>query len=228
MTTERGLRARKKAQQREHIADTAAALFGRRGFDAVSMVDVARASDVSEQTVYNYFPTKPDLVLDRADEYREVYAHAVRERSDTQSPADALRPLLTFAVDLYVEGDPDLARGEFPALCVESGGLRRFALELREQQGERLAEVLSQTNPSIPGIVARAHAAGLISVVQSVTDTIGQAIIDGRPRLDAAARMRQDAAVALDHLDQTFRSAFTVDRPASRGPGNVLRTPDAQ
>ncbi|BDZ47804.1 TetR family transcriptional regulator [Frondihabitans sucicola] len=205
MTKVQGLRERKKAQQRELIADTAAALFGERGFDAVSMADVARASNVSDQTVYNYFPTKPDLVLDRADDYRERYARAVRERSDDQSPAEALGPLVSIDVDIYLGEDPALAKGEFPALCLQSAGLRRFALELREQQGEELADALAETDPGIPGIVARVHAAALVSVIQSVTDAIGRAVIDGSPAREAAPRMTHDSAIALGHLDRAFR-----------------------
>jgi AcrR family transcriptional regulator len=210
MASAPGLRERKKARQRELIADTAAALFGERGFDDVSMIDVARAADVSEQTIYNYFPTKQNLVLDRADEYRELYARAVLDRSDHESPADALRPLVAFAIDLYLEEDLALARGEFPALSVQSGGLRRFALELRDQQGERVAKALSETDPGIPGIVARAHAAALISVIQSVTDAIGLAVIDGKPHEAAAAQMRNDSTIALDHLDRAFRITLTT------------------
>jgi AcrR family transcriptional regulator len=207
--TKLGLRERKKLQQREHIADTAAALFAERGYDSVSMSDVARAADVSDQTIYNYFPTKPDLVLDRADEYRNLYAQAVRERAPDQSPADALRPLLVFAIDLYAEESPHLALGEFPALCLQSGTLRRFALELREQQTERLAAALRETDPHISGIIARAHAAALISVVQTITDATGQAIIDHVAPDEVVSRMKKEAADALDHLAQVFLTCLT-------------------
>ena len=60
-----GLRERKKRVLREQMSDTATRLFLERGFDAVRVADVARACDVSEKTVYNHFPTKEALVLDR-------------------------------------------------------------------------------------------------------------------------------------------------------------------
>jgi len=210
MDSQQGLRERKKAQQREHIADTAAALFAERGFDAVSMADVARAADVSDQTVYNYFPSKPDLVLDRADEYRGLYGRAVLNRSRDQSPADAIRPLLMSAIDFYLGEDPRLARGEFPALCLQSGTLRRFALELREEQAQHLTVALLETDGATHTTVAQSHAAALISVVQSITDATGRAVIDASPRQETAARMRDDAGAALLHLDQVFRAILAT------------------
>src|SRR5262245_1292660 len=54
-----GLRDRKKQQTRQLIFETAARLFAARGFDVVTVAEVARAADVSEMTVFNYFPTRP-------------------------------------------------------------------------------------------------------------------------------------------------------------------------
>jgi AcrR family transcriptional regulator len=62
-----GLRERKKRLMRQRLGDTATAMFLARGFDAVRVTEVAAACEVSEKTVYNYFPTKESLVLDRWD-----------------------------------------------------------------------------------------------------------------------------------------------------------------
>jgi AcrR family transcriptional regulator len=62
-----GLRERKKRLMRQRLTDTATAMFIERGFDAVRVSDVAEACGVSEKTVFNYFPTKESLVLDRLD-----------------------------------------------------------------------------------------------------------------------------------------------------------------
>jgi AcrR family transcriptional regulator len=66
-TAAEGLRERKKRLMREQLADTAARMFVQRGFDAVRVADVAEACGVSEKTVFNYFPTKEALVLDRLE-----------------------------------------------------------------------------------------------------------------------------------------------------------------
>jgi AcrR family transcriptional regulator len=216
MTQERSLRDRKKAQARERIADVAAGLFAERGYDAVSIVDVARAADVSDQTVYNYFPAKPDLVLDRVEEFLGLYRRAVVGRPDGTSPADALRPLVVEDIDRYSHEDPRLARGEFPALCRKSGVLRRFALEMREQQVDTISAAILETSPSIPAIVARAHAAALVSVIQSITDAIGAHILDASHPGAAAAAMLRAAHLAFDDLDRTFLRVTTTTSTGTR------------
>ena len=62
-----GLRERKKRQMRQQLSDTATEMFMERGFDAVRVSEIAAACGVSEKTVFNYFPTKESLLLDRWD-----------------------------------------------------------------------------------------------------------------------------------------------------------------
>lgn len=205
MSRERGLRERKKAQTRERIADVAAGLFAERGYEAVSITDVARAAEVSDQTVYNYFPSKHDLVLDRVEEFLDRYRRVVLEREASTSPAGALRPLVEEDIDRYREADPGLARGEFPAQCVESPVLRRFALEFRERQVDVIAAAITGTCPELEPLVARAHSAALTCVIQTITDRIGASILAGGPSATEEAEMRRAAAVAFDDLDRTFR-----------------------
>jgi len=66
---EPGLRARKKAQTRDLIAETARRLFEERGFDAVTVAEVARKAEVAEKTVFNYFPAKEDLFYSRLEQF---------------------------------------------------------------------------------------------------------------------------------------------------------------
>lgn len=82
-----GLRERKKRLMRQRISDTATMLFLERGFDAVKVADVAAACDVSEKTVYNYFPTKESLLFDRTDHVAALIGEALADRRDGRSLA---------------------------------------------------------------------------------------------------------------------------------------------
>jgi AcrR family transcriptional regulator len=62
-----GLREREKRLMRQHLSDTATQMFMERGFDAVRVSEIAAACGVSEKTVFNYFPTKESLILDRLE-----------------------------------------------------------------------------------------------------------------------------------------------------------------
>ncbi len=203
----RGLRERKKVEQRQRIADVAAALFAERGYDAVSISDVAEAAHTSYQTVYNYFPARPDLALDRAAAVREQYGRLVRQRAENTSPASALRPMLQLEIDRFRWCDPDVARGQHPALCVRSLVFRGFALLSRERDAETIAEVIVETCPAIHPLVARVHAAALVAVVQAVIDGVGRKVLVDDDSDAAAEEMEQDACAALDDLDRQFMAA---------------------
>jgi AcrR family transcriptional regulator len=73
-----GLRERKKARTRRLIADSAARLFAEHGYENVAVSDVARDAEVAEQTVYNYFPTKEQLVTDRDEQIQERLTELIR------------------------------------------------------------------------------------------------------------------------------------------------------
>jgi AcrR family transcriptional regulator len=90
-----GLRASKKARTRRAISDIATRLFIERGFDTVSVAEVAAAADVSVKTVFNYFGSKEDLFFDRAEEVIAGLERAVDEREPGIGPLGALRRLLT-------------------------------------------------------------------------------------------------------------------------------------
>jgi AcrR family transcriptional regulator len=85
-----GLRERKKRQTRQYISDVATGLFVERGFDAVTVAEVAEAADVSVNTVYNYFPAKEDLFLDRSAGMVDRLSRWVRGRHRGESAAVAV------------------------------------------------------------------------------------------------------------------------------------------
>src|SRR4051812_20849926 len=89
------LRESKKRETRQRISNVATELFFARGFDAVTVDEIAVAANVSKMTVFNYFARKEDLMLDREDDLKLVFVReALRDRPRGQSPGDALRRLV--------------------------------------------------------------------------------------------------------------------------------------
>jgi AcrR family transcriptional regulator len=86
-----GLRERKKEQTRRTIADAARRLFAERGFEGVTVAEVAREADVSEGTVFNYFPTKEDLFYSGMESFEAALVEAVRARPAGESVLAAFR-----------------------------------------------------------------------------------------------------------------------------------------
>lgn len=192
-----GLRERKKRETRDRLADVAARLFAEHGYDDVSMSDVARAAGVSDQTVYNYFPTKSDLVFDRADEVLETIRDAVAQRG-AQSTADVVLTVVSGDIARYVENDPVLARGEFPAQCRLSALLRRRALEFYDDVTTAVAAELAGTGPN--AMSERAYAAALVVVVQQTTAGIGDAVLAGADREATRDELTAAATATLKRL----------------------------
>ncbi|WP_406143595.1 TetR family transcriptional regulator [Streptomyces anulatus] len=86
-----GLRERKKRLTYQAVSDAAIAMFLERGFDKVSVAEVAAAADISKPTLFRYFPAKEDLVLHRFADHEDESARVVAERPPGEGPLDALR-----------------------------------------------------------------------------------------------------------------------------------------
>ena len=103
MSTPPDRRTRKRLATRQIISDTATRLFLERGFDAVTVDDIATAADVGRMTVFNHFPRKEDMFFDRDEEGRESLREALRQRDPHVTPIETLRLL---AHRLVAEGSP--------------------------------------------------------------------------------------------------------------------------
>jgi AcrR family transcriptional regulator len=113
MTEPVGLRERKKARTRETIAATAIRMFLAAGFDEVSITDIAQAAEVSRRTLFAYFPTKEDLVLQRFADHEDEAARIVRARRPDQPPLEALRGAL---LDSLRRRDPNTGINDNPEI----------------------------------------------------------------------------------------------------------------
>ncbi|GAA3385833.1 TetR/AcrR family transcriptional regulator [Cryptosporangium minutisporangium] len=177
------LRERKKAQTRLLIADIAMGLFAERGFDRVTVAEVARAADVSVNTVFNYFPTKEDLFFDRQAEVEDLLAAIVRNRRPGESAVGALRRAMVEGVasDDWTTGIWDGAV-DFFRLVDAAPSLRSRERELGERSLAALARTLAAETDAGPDDPLPLVVAGL--VVGSREAVVGEArrrLLDGEP-----------------------------------------------
>jgi AcrR family transcriptional regulator len=193
-----GLRARRKRENRELIAATAALLFADRGYENVAVIDVARAAELSEQTVYNHFPTKEHLVLDRDEELRDRLVERIRSRAPGTSPAAAIRTDALAWVDAMATMSRDEVRGGLGYLAVNSPAVRRLSLAMTDRHADAIATALADTFPQ-PAI-AKLHAIALAWVFQTITDETGRRAHRGHAPARIARELRPVITRMLDEL----------------------------
>ncbi|MFD3420370.1 TetR/AcrR family transcriptional regulator [Streptomyces decoyicus] len=184
------LRERKKLRTRQRISGEATLLFIRRGFDNVTVAEVARAAEVSTMTVFNYFPRKEDLFLDRIPEGRELLTRAVRERGADESPLAALRRL---TLGLLAERHPLGGVGEgfehFWRTVLDSPALRARGREAVEEMEDVLAVLLGEavgSDAGRPGRDVRLAAALIIAGIRAAFAGAAARQLGGDP-VDAVA-----------------------------------------
>jgi AcrR family transcriptional regulator len=197
-----GLRERKKQQTRQLIADAAAALFGERGYEHVSVSDVAKAAEVSEQTIYNYFPAKERLVLDRDDELRDRLTHLIRSRPPGITAAAAIREeALNFAEGIRSIPAAQI-QGGLGHLAAISPAVRRLCLEMTDRHADAIAAVLADTANHSSLAAAKVQAIALAWVFQTITDESGRRSIQGQHPAQIADEVRPIVADIIDQLDR--------------------------
>jgi AcrR family transcriptional regulator len=131
MTAPLGLRELKKQRTRQLISETARRLFGERGFEQVSVAEVAREAEVSEMTVFNYFASKEDLVFSGLETFEDQLLAAIRERPPGQSVTAAFGNFVLEPRGLLATDDEAVAR---QLIAVTRTIAASPALLAREQQ----------------------------------------------------------------------------------------------
>lgn len=137
-------RSRKRIATKQSISDAATQLFMERGFDNVTVDEIAAAADVGRMTVFNHFPRKEDLFFDRDEEGRELLRQALQERDAAVSPIEALRLL---AHRLVAEKSPYLSfshSGEgFIDTITQSETLKARARAIRDEIAQLVMETMA-------------------------------------------------------------------------------------
>jgi AcrR family transcriptional regulator len=195
-----GLRERKKRAAREAIATTARRLFAERGYDAVTVAEVAAAADVSEKTVFNYFPTKEDLAFAGREEGVARFVTAITERGDGESVLDVFRAMTHTVLDVFVAGgDPDLLT---VARIIRGSQTLQERLTVGWESGAAaITAAVAETSGAaeddlMPAIVART----LWFTHRSIFRAALTGLLDGEDPERLAARLRVVADQAYDQL----------------------------
>lgn len=193
-----GIREQKKARARAAMAAAAAELFGTHGFADVTMAQIARAAGVSDQTLYNYFPTKESLVFDQADAFEATLLHALAERPPGSDPVDAFAGWF----DAFLLGEAaarGLANpGGMVRLVAGSDTLHRTLLAFAHRVAGRVAAVLDETSDGEPDPAATVLADAMLAAVVRVFEALGAARDpDEVPAIGTRAHAALDALRAL-------------------------------
>jgi AcrR family transcriptional regulator len=200
---EPSLRERKKQATRQRISDVATGLFVERGFDEVTVAEVAKAAEVSAMTVFNYFPRKEDLFLDRIPQAVEMFTQAVGKRDRAETPLAALRALAFQLLDQrHPLGGLDDDFPHFWRIVVDSPALRARAREGVEELEEALAWTLAETAPDLPD----PHLAAVMTVAayRSVYVTTARRMLAGERVTAVMDEHRTRLTAAFDALEGVF------------------------
>ena len=202
-TTEtEGLRERKKRRTRQAIAEAAMDLFKAHGFDAVTVADVARAAEVSEKTVFNYFPTKEDLVMHGGEERLATIIDAIRTRPPGTPLVKPFRDA-TMALVEAIDRGPAEDIVAVPRLVAESKTLRDRLFLAWEQEAAALSPVVAEEigareGDLVPAVVARTLAWARRMVFRAAF----QRLLAGEDRHEVAADLRRQARRVYDQLER--------------------------
>ncbi|MER8101012.1 TetR family transcriptional regulator [Kitasatospora sp. NPDC094016] len=180
MNQQMGLRERKKERTRETIAATAIRLFLDRGFDQVSITEIAEAAEVSRRTLFAYFPTKEDLVLQRFADHESEAARTVRARPAGQPPLEALRAAV---LDALARRDPNTGLCDDPEvmaflrMIVQTESLAARIVRYAARGSDELAEALLEAG--VDPLDARLVATQVIVVQRELAVMNQERLADG-------------------------------------------------
>ncbi|MEV0254337.1 TetR/AcrR family transcriptional regulator [Streptomyces sp. NPDC050732] len=194
-----GLRERKKRQTKQRISDIATGLFLERGFGAVTIAEIAEAADVSANTVYNYFPAKEDLFLDRGEAVVDRLSGYVRGRRPGESAAAAVLRELRADVEGVSPGIglfPGWA--DFMKVITEAHTLRSRLWAIQQEALTHLTKTLAEetgaaADDPLPGLIA-----GQLSWLHS---TLMAWIGDEMSKSREPGEVSREALVLLDEME---------------------------
>ncbi|MEU8394789.1 TetR/AcrR family transcriptional regulator [Nonomuraea sp. NPDC048892] len=199
-----GLRERKKRETRERISDVATGLFLARGFDNVTVAEVAQAADVSVNTVFNYFSTKEDLFADRYDLVVDLPQQVLRERLPGEGVVRAFRRDYLGAIETR-DWRYGLNAGNdaFSRVINDSPALTARLRDVHLQREQGLARALAGELGAGPDdVVPRVAAAQILAVTRLLSERALAMMLAGEPWEKIGPLLTAQAHQAFDLLEQ--------------------------
>ena len=197
-----GLRERRKKETRRAISDIATRMFVERGFDEVTIAQVAAAAGVAKMTVTNYFPRKEDLVFDRAEAVVRRLADVIAARAPGESMLAAIRRDYAEAV-ARADVTIGLSTPGFAQMIVSSPALTGRVLEMLNERervlGDAIAAETGTDNPQ-----QRLVAALLGSVHRVLSAEASRRSLAGQPREEICAMLADASTRAFDLLEPSL------------------------
>jgi AcrR family transcriptional regulator len=202
MTT--GLRELKKRQTRRAISDTATRLFLERGFEEVTITEIAAAARVAKMTVTNHFPRKEDLALDYHETFAASLARTVEARPKGESALAALRREFLAEVERH-----DVLAGfsgpDFVRMITDSPTLTTRLRDLHDQREEALVRTLAADTAADPGdIEPKAAAALLAAAHRALFQEVMDLTLRGRGNQETAAIVTRSARHVFGLLEPSL------------------------
>ena len=196
MATELGLRQRKKELTRQAIYEAARRLFSERGFDRVTVAEVAREANVSEVTVFNYFPSKEDLFYGGMHFFEEELLDAVRSRKAGESALKAFRRRILESVDGLRSRERFAAIRKATEAYAASPALASREREIVERYTRQLADLLGGD------VEATAVAAALMGAHRAVVEFVRRRVREGARGEALADEARTQIRRAFGRLEK--------------------------
>jgi len=202
-TLQPGLRERKKLETRRQIAEIASGLFRKHGYDNVRMIDIAQVANVSEQTLYNYFPTKEHLVFDGDEEYEKRIIGVITGRKPGVSFAEALCVgALEFLEDL---GDSIGKDSGLSASVISGPALRRVWIDLNARCADSLADVLAHAvQPKPPRATRKFMARAIVALFATTLEAVGEGAIRKKKR----RKIVKETSEAIEATTRLIENGF--------------------
>jgi AcrR family transcriptional regulator len=226
-----GLRERKKRLMRQQLSDTATRMFMERGFDAVRVTEIAEACGVSEKTVFNYFPTKESLILDRLESTMAALKSGLAqpEAGPTEATLRILDDELT-AMTTWLGSQDDLAQAS--AAIRRFGTLIRASPSLRAHQNDMMDQFVSVAAEILAGRVGMSPddpepqiaATALLGLWRIQSRALSRYLDGTRPPAQVHQAVSAEVHRAAQLIDTGLRSLASRTRDTGNHPDAPARS----